>query len=1300
MISKHYVVYLPTFLFLLISLAPSMSTGVVINEVLASNGGTLTTSTGLLLDEDGASSDWIELFNPASYTIELTGWTLSDDADEPAKWVFPTGTSLAAGEYLLVFASGKNRTAPPLHTNFKLDSDGEFLGLYKPDGSIAHAYAPAYPRQLTDLTYGLAERKAHFVHAGSPARYHVPQEEDAGRDWFALDFNDAAWTPGRSMLGFSPSPIPRGVDIGRKTTAGSHTRSDEILVVNGGGRGFETQKDSFYYVYVPVHGDGELSARLLSQSSSDPEAQAGLMIRQGLENNAVYLSQGFLNAGGFRLQQRREKGKNTTVNDIATLTTPTWLRLVREGGSVSLYHSPDGRQWTLQGTTLIDLTHEVTMGLFVTANASRGRCQASFDQVSFEAAAAQVLRQEMLGINTSLQMRLPFQANEVDTLESMTLQMRYEDAFVAYLNGVEIGLDNVSGPPAWNSHADVHRPHDAGKHYKRFDVSPFLDLLREGTNILAVQAMNDHVLDTELSITSRLSAASGAGVAQYLAEATPGRVNSTATLNIVADPQFNYERGFYDGAFELTLATSTPDARIRYTTDGTPPNDLYGTSYTTPIPIDQTTCIRAIAVKPGWVASRVATHSYLFLDQVLQQPVIPPGFPARWGPGGKDYAMDPQVVNDPRYRDELKGDLLSLPTLSLVMKVEDMFGSTGLYANPFDSGIEWERPVSAEYILPDGDTGFQVDCGIRIYGGVGRREYKKTLRLLFKRQYGPTKLHYPLFGPEAVDEFDTLILRAGFNNSWHGVFNQGPQYVRDEWMRRTQLDMGHPSLHGTFVHLYINGLYWGLYNPVERCNADFGSSYLGGDKEDYDALNSYPRTIVDGNPQAWNKAQSIAEAGVADPNGYAELARYVDIPNLIDYMLLNFYAGNDDWDHKNWYAVRKREEGAGWKFVSWDAERVLESITGDNRTQTVGSYNKPSYYYQALQANPEFRLLFADHSYRHFFHDGTLTPASTYTRYKKLVDWIHPAMACESARWGDNQHLPAYSRDKEWVSERDRLLDEYFPQRTQIVLGFLRDAGMYPMLDAPEFHINGRDQHGGTVTRASVLTMEVPEGMIYFTTNGDDPRQALTGTPSANAVVYTDPITLYESVRIKARAFDEGNWSALHETTYAVGALTSSLRITEIMYNPQDPDHEFLELQNIGLQIINLSLVQFTDGIQFHFPSLELAPLEYCLVVKDRQAFENNYGTGAIIAGTYQGRLSNAGENLTLVDVTGIVIQRFRFDDDWFDLTDGMGFSLTVKDPQQTPVDAYSDKTSWRLSTQIGGSPGYSDAERILEMAQ
>ncbi len=158
------------------------------------------------------------------------------------------------------------------------------------------------------------------------------------------------------------------------------------------------------------------------------------------------------------------------------------------------------------------------------------------------------------------------------------------------------------------------------------------------------------------------------------------------------------------------------------------------------------------------------------------------------------------------------------------------------------------------------------------------------------------------------------------------------------------------------------------------------------------------------------------------------------------------------------------------------------------------------------------------------------------------------------------------------------------------------------------------------------------------------------------------------------------------------GPVAESLRISEIQYHPAgDPNAEFIELTNVGSETVNLNLVQFTKGIQYTFPSYELSPGGYCLLVRDQAAFEAVYGNTLAVVGQYTGSLDNAGEKIELLDAAGGIIESFEYQDDWYDPTDGLGYSLTRRDPHSSADPG--DEEAWRSSTQPGGSPGADDAE-------
>ncbi|MHC4560871.1 MAG: lamin tail domain-containing protein, partial [Planctomycetota bacterium] len=212
---------------------------------------------------------------------------------------------------------------------------------------------------------------------------------------------------------------------------------------------------------------------------------------------------------------------------------------------------------------------------------------------------------------------------------------------------------------------------------------------------------------------------------------------------------------------------------------------------------------------------------------------------------------------------------------------------------------------------------------------------------------------------------------------------------------------------------------------------------------------------------------------------------------------------------------------------------------------------------------------------------------------------------------------------------------------------------------------------------------------------------ATASSPNTGGIKYTGPVMLTKSTHVKARVLSGNTWSALNEAVFAIGSVADNLRITEIMYHPKnptdpndpnDPNEEYIELKNIGAETINLNLVSFTNGIDFTFPSLELAAGQYCVLVQDQSAFEARYGTAINIAGQYSGRLNNGGEGIRLEDAIGQTILDFNYKDGWRSISDGEGFSLTIIDPTNPDPNSWDEKASWRASAYTGGSPGQDDS--------
>ncbi|MDB6037330.1 MAG: hypothetical protein JWM99_1171, partial [Verrucomicrobiales bacterium] len=497
------------------------------------------------------------------------------------------------------------------------------------------------------------------------------------------------------------------------------------------------------------------------------------------------------------------------------------------------------------------------------------------------------------------------------------------------------------------------------------------------------------------------------GILPALQRSTPAKEEGEARS--LPGVEFSIPSSYCEKPFSLKLTCPVVGAQLRYTVDGSEPNLSHGSDFRDSLVISNTAVLRATAFKEGVRVCSVGTRSYIFLDQVIHQGPRPAGFPVGWQGGRQAYEMSPSVVNDPLYRGRIKESLRALPAMSVVFRPEDLFvPGTGISLHSLQRGERWERPCSVELIPGDGSPGFEINCGIRIQGNYNRipeKSPKHSFRLFFKEKYGASKLRYPMFPDSAVKKFDTLVLRADYNNSWVHWDSSGQvraQRTRDAWLKDSHRAMGWLAGRNRYLHLYLNGVYWGVYDAAERPDASFAAAYQGGDREDYDVLNE--NQVKAGTAERFNNFQSIRRLGQYAQ--YKKLRQQLDITEYIDYLLLNYYAGNHDWgENKNWYAIGRRDPPSLFQYFVWDGEFILQRLNDDI---VNASYEVPFYLAENLRANPEFRLAFADRVQKHFFGEGALTPAACASRWMKRAAELDKAIIAESARWGGYRRSPPY----------------------------------------------------------------------------------------------------------------------------------------------------------------------------------------------------------------------------------------------------------------------------------------------------
>ncbi|MDF7797979.1 lamin tail domain-containing protein [Pontiellaceae bacterium B1224] len=784
----------------------------------------------------------------------------------------------------------------------------------------------------------------------------------------------------------------------------------------------------------------------------------------------------------------------------------------------------------------------------------------------------------------------------------------------------------------------------------------------DGTTV--IDSVSYPELDTDLSYGRALDGG------WSLMEPTPDAVNTGATyegwLNTL---DWSHARGFHEiFPFTLTITSEDPEANILYSLDGTEPSIPYSSG----IPILGTSVVRVQAVWQGYKSARIQTKSFISLDEVIA-------------------GLDTDITEDPLYGPRVKPGLLALPTLSLVVS------TTG----DVEDAIEYdEQACSLEIIWPDGRDAIQEDCGIARFGGAYTDFEKKAFSLAFRQQYGNGKLEAPLFngfdrGTLARKSFDRLHLRGG-NHDWSRSFGMSDRFIQDSY-----LDMGSLNPHGRYVHVYLNGEYWGQYNLKEVLNEAFLADYLGGDSVDYVSVKGNdnggggPGGWVIGagdppNPEPWERVRELRD-------DFEAVSPYLDVSHYIDYMLLYGFGGSEN----EFRACGPREAGTGFKFWLNDPDGfVNDGRVGDDKS--IGTYG-PGGIWDGLhsEGHIDFKMLLADRIYKNFFNDGAMTHAPCSARLLARMDETRDSFLAECARWGRSY--------TSWEADADAAYNTYFNHQADDMVAKWRTEGYFPSFDPPTF-----SQYGGAVLDGYQPTLSSSAGTIYYTLDGTDPRLPGGGISPAALVWSAGAVTVTEDITITTRVRTSGgSWSALAEPRFLLGSrqtpVTGELLITEINYNPDGSDsYEFIEIWNSGTNLLDMSGVSVSNAVRYVFPEYTtLYPGEFIVVAEDLAAFADRYQNatspwywdGVIASGEWVGALSDGGETVALCAADGSTLSSvsYRSDGDWPERPDGGGSSLELESPASVPSEEsaqsvyLADGRNWTASSLYHGSPGRFD---------
>ena len=1139
----------------------------IISEFMAINGSKPPLDAGELLDEDGDSSDWIEIYNPTDAAIDLDGWYLTDDANNLIRWKF-SSVQIQPDQFKIIFASGKDRDDPDdeLHTNFKLTGSSGFLALVKPDGeTIENAYE--YPQQFVDFSYGPSSSAAGLaiettlIAQSTPATALIPTDGSLGLSWTEPAFDDSQWLGGNTGVGYD-------------------------------------------------YGD--------------------------------------------------------------------------------------------------------LIGLDVRA---------------------------MRNVNQTVYVRIPFIVVDVSVIDELTLRLKYEDGFVAYLNSRELGRDNAPGSHelTWNSGSNGNRDDNLAVNFQDFDISAYKDLLVVGFNVLAIHGLNGSMGSSDLLIlpeliATELTSVDLTSVAEgYLSNPTPGGRNSGAIPNLgpairnvtenPPQPNSNEDliiRAEVTGTFELIAGVSLV-YRINFGDD----NSI--TMFDDGLHNDG-------AANDNIYAATIPADRY------------GPGDMVRWKIMSYDIQFNishnpPFIIKEGRIQSpEFYGTVVADPSIHTALPVFQYFVE--------NTGAAGSRSGTRASVFYDGE--FYDNVFVRLRGG----------NTTHGRRFEFNDGHHFRFDP-GLPRVDDINLNERGNE---------PTYIRQVLGWETYVNAGQPGSLSFPMHVRRNGSYLDIRIFVEQPDRDLlRRNNLDPDGSLYKMYDDLQDGKIDGEGVHRKKTRLdedssdlLALAGGIDTrnsNRDQFVFDNVNIPAAINYWASSVIMHENDHTHKNYYAYRDTSDPVNnpggtneWMFLPWDKDLTFginngiggviadQDWPGDVRSPSHPFYGCSEHQKNDRQWNCLIDALHDNQEIRRMYlrrlrtlMDELLQPPNTplaQRKFEKRIDELRTQLDIELGSSG-------------WYSNLERIKTDYLTVRRQHLFqnhsihnpGYNQNAGIPDAqpasvtvnFDSVDFNPVSGNQDEEYVSLYNPNAIEVD--ISGWSLQGGVEHLFPPGTviPRYGRLYVTPNAVAFRNRTISPRGglklFVQGNYKGhlsswgetinlLDSNGNQVNALTYSgdpsdqqryLRITEVMYNPVEGDvfdsqeYEYIELKNIGTAPLPLTGVKFTDGISFNLPGITLAAGGYAVVVKNQAAFASRYTIpGDIqVLGPYDGQLSNSGENIKLEDSSNSTILEFGYKDGWYDITDGMDFSLTVKDPTSTDLNQWDTKSNWRPSANSGGSPGWDDTEQI-----
>ena len=769
--------------------------------------------------------------------------------------------------------------------------------------------------------------------------------------------------------------------------------------------------------------------------------------------------------------------------------------------------------------------------------------------------------------------------------------------------------------------------------------------------------------------------------------------------------------GTFQGAVEVALAVVSPTAVIRYTTDGSLP-DEESPVYGGPIQLTGSALVRARSYDAGFAPGKVRTEAYLAIDGTLAAQtsdlpvVLIENFGAGAVPADRELQAAYLTVHEPQAAGG-RTELAAAPAAANRAGIKRR-GSSTLYQAKGNYRVEFWQDDS------------EADKDVGLLGLPDHDEWVLTAPYNFDRSLVRVSLIHDLsnaigaYAPRS--QFCEVYLNTDGGalgvGDYQGVYVLQERISRDagrvDVERLDPWDVAEPAVTGGYI-LSIDrpdpedlGFRSALGHPEDPAIADpqpFFNYVYPKEQNILPEQASYIRGYIDGLEGA------LYGADFKDP--VAGYRAWLDVDASIDHHILNTFAKNPDGLRLSTYLYKPRGGKLAFGPI-WDFDRTM-GCDDDGRSADPNEWDPPWEtaqfflydYWGRLFQDPDFWQRWIDRWQS--LREGEFSDASLVARVDGLAAQLVESQPRNAARWPDSapnggplSSLGGWDGEldhlRHWLVQRAAWIDSQFTAR--------------PVLQA-----------GGVVAAGTVVAASAEAGTMYYTLDGSDPRLPGGGINPAAVALGGTGITIDASAVVRARALDGAAWSGIASEAYVVGvaASDSQLVVSEIMYHPTDPtpaevaagfgtphDFEYLEIQNVSAATVVLTGGVVSSAVDFDFTGAAvtmLAPGEVVLVVRNQAAFEARHGAGLPVAGAWGDpaaadggpKLDNAGERIVITGVAG-TIRDFRYDDEngWPLRADGDGPSLVLSDPFALPDHGLG--SNWRASLAAAGTPGIGTA--------